>query len=190
MTFGYYLFFFAIVWCCGGFALLDSSLKDLKRIKKNNIFGNIWSFIFKFACASYFLGMHWFMVGHDYFINNERIAAGGLDQQQGAFAIIYGLILFIFIKLKIINKVVLKLNEFLLKNKHYKKFVNKRSKKLKEMLLEKENEPIVSNYNNNNGFEHALQSIFNFIIGGAFLIAIVLIGLFLVIKLIKFIWYL
>ena len=187
---GYYLFVFAVIWCCGGFAILDSSFRDLKKIKKGHLLSSMASFIFKFAFALYFLGMHWMMAGHDYFINNERISAGGLEMQQGAFAIVYGLILFIFIKLKIINKVLLKLHKLLLKNKNYKKFVNKRSKELEQVLLKKENEPIVSTYNNSSGFGHALQSIFNFVIGGIFLVAIVLVGLFLVIKLIKFIWYL
>ena len=64
---GYYLFVFAVIWCCGGFAILDSSLRDLKKIKKGHLLSSMASFIFKFAFALYFLGMHWMVAGHDYF---------------------------------------------------------------------------------------------------------------------------
>ena len=186
MTPGYYLFFFAIVWCCGGFALLDSSLKDLKRIKKNNIFGNIWSFIFKFACASYFLGMHWFTVGHDYFVNNERISAGGLDIQQGAFAIIYGLILFIIIKIKIFNKIFnkifIKLMVYLGKNKTFQKLIKKLPKSKEEKVDYIYDRSPSLGANLADGIVYVLQMIF--------MLIFLLIVLFLIVKLIKFIWYL
>ena len=182
MTPGYYLFFFAIVWCCGGFALLDSSLKDLKRIKKNNIFGNIWSFIFKFACASYFLGMHWFTVGHDYFVNNERISAGGLDIQQGAFAIIYGLILFIIIKIKIFNKIFIKLMVYLRKNKTFQKLIKKLPKSKEEKVDYIYDRSPSLGANLADGIVYVLQMIF--------MLIFLLIVLFLIVKLIKFIWYL
>jgi len=182
LTPGYYLFFFAIVWCCGGFALLDSSLKDLKRIKKNNIFGNIWSFIFKFACASYFLGMHWFTVGHDYFVNNERISAGGLDIQQGAFAIIYGLILFIIIKIKIFNKIFIKLMVYLRKNKTFQKLIKKLPKSKEEKVDYIYDRSPSLGANLADGIVYVLQMIF--------MLIFLLIVLFLIVKLIKFIWYL